>query len=565
MYRKQTFGHATRMSPIPDNGRREGPAAAAADRRVTTIALRVLFLAVLVHRAVQLYLLWPPLAHQIDLNPQAQVMQLLPRDLWREHFFAAIAWLQQSPPLPNLVFGMIVNLLESPRAIALALIALNGVGSALTAALMALLLIRLGIGTFAGCALAGIFAASPDLLLMEYHTWGHFHYEISSMLLCVLASHAALGVRRSRGSGAALWLGFWVALLALTRATYSYLFVVVFAWLLAAQGTRRPVVLASFLLPVMLLQGGWALKILVHHDYWSFATSSWGGANAYTGDALRNGTQRQFRQWVEQSPDACEQPWQGMLTQLPPYLFFMRIFDPSEHLPVTQAVLDHDRAIDVRRGQRVILDTLAFRELSLCLQRAYMRYWMENPRLAIASSLQSYKLFWLPIRQFNVLQPNPILPDMPVFEPLPHPGQLLRAALAERARGGYRMLQRSIGFTATRPQELVPVSVLVLPVLPLLLHAVNMLALHLLPVLAPGFHWRNGGLRAGSWPPGFGFLPLLYVYLALVCNLVEYGENMRFRLEVEPLVWAISAVCVRLFWMNSGRRSAPRTGGRADA
>jgi hypothetical protein len=36
----------------------------------------------------------------------------------------------------------------------------------------------------------------------------------------------------------------------------------------------------------------------------------------------------------------------------------------------------------------------------------------------------------------------------------------------------------------------------------------------------------------------------VYGYLAVLVNLVETLENMRYRLEVEPLIWLITLICV---------------------
>ena len=69
-----------------------------------------------------------------------------------------------------------------------------------------------------------------------------------------------------------------------------------------------------------------------------------------------------------------------------------------------------------------------------------MRYWLQDPLSVIASSWHSYQLFWLPVRQFNVMHSNPIQPVMPVFEPQPHPGQSLRAAWAGAPRAAKRRI-----------------------------------------------------------------------------------------------------------------------------
>jgi hypothetical protein len=46
------------------------------------------------------------------------------------------------------------------------------------------------------------------------------------------------------------------------------------------------------------------------------------------------------------------------------------------------------------------------------------------------------------------------------------------------------------------------------------------------------------------WPAGFGFVVLTCIYLAAVANLVEFGENMRFRLAIEPLCWCVALVVI---------------------
>lgn len=38
----------------------------------------------------------------------------------------------------------------------------------------------------------------------------------------------------------------------------------------------------------------------------------------------------------------------------------------------------------------------------------------------------------------------------------------------------------------------------------------------------------------------FFFMAMIYLYAALVFNLPEYPENMRFRLTIEPLIWILS-------------------------
>jgi hypothetical protein len=46
----------------------------------------------------------------------------------------------------------------------------------------------------------------------------------------------------------------------------------------------------------------------------------------------------------------------------------------------------------------------------------------------------------------------------------------------------------------------------------------------------------------------------LVAYVAVVANLAEFGENMRFRLSVEPILWLLTAFsCSFVFRMARGR------------
>jgi hypothetical protein len=93
-----------------------------------------------------------------------------------------------------------------------------------------------------------------------------------------------------------------------------------------------------------------------------------------------------------------------------------------------------------------------------------------------------------------------------------------------------------------------PATVLALPLLPGLFALVAMVAVHLLPVIAVIVHRRLRDNGQAIWPAGLGFMLLACVYLAGVSSLVEYGENMRFRLEIEPVIWVVSLVALRTAW-----------------
>jgi hypothetical protein len=45
-------------------------------------------------------------------------------------------------------------------------------------------------------------------------------------------------------------------------------------------------------------------------------------------------------------------------------------------------------------------------------------------------------------------------------------------------------------------------------------------------------------------PPEVYFLITCYVYAALIMNISDHGENMRFRLSIEPIIWIITTAAL---------------------
>jgi hypothetical protein len=269
------------------------------------------------HRLLQLWLLWPVLSGQILAWAGNQAPTMLPAVIMREHPWWGLWYLQQTPPIPYGIWAIVLNLFHSPYAIAVACIVLQAVLSSLTAVAMALLLRRLRFGSWLSFAIAVVFLLHGDLIVIEYHTMGQMFHNLLTMLLVVLACHQALNLLRRMDARAACLLGVCAGLLALTRATFSFFWPVMLVWLILAGAWRRPAVVLAFLLPVLVLHGGWMVKNRVALGHWSSSTSSWGGANLYHGEVLRNGPE-QFRQWITEHKGLCPSPWYELTVDMPP-------------------------------------------------------------------------------------------------------------------------------------------------------------------------------------------------------------------------------------------------------
>lgn len=542
------------------------PTMAAGESATQRMWLAWLFLFCVGHRLVQWLVLQKQIAVAAALNGDVAIMQLLPADLWRQQFWAALLYLQQTPPVPNLIYGIAALCFDSGPSLATFLILFCGLLSSIACVLMALLLTRLGFARWLACAIAVVFLLSADLLMFDYFAFGQSFYEQLTMVGVLCAALAAIALARAGGWRAALVLGCAVALLALTRASFSYFVLPAFLWLLWNMRSRIDAkVLAGFLLPVLLLHGGWALKQSIVQGSWMWSTSSWGGLNMMMGDVRRIGVRARDGENTESIPvfdmaqaarqTPCLQRWRH-LWKTSPFVLFSAAFDgtAATNAGPSAAALDRDATAAQARGGRFALDSAALREFSHCLQRARQTFWLQHPGWALRAGWQSYGVFWSPLGGVAETAPTLLMPVKPLWlnppaSPVWRPqGELLTWPAYLIRQQKYRL------FLYYDAQDMAPATMLVLPFLPSMFALLAMIALHLLPPVAAVMCWRNPAGFAGAWPAGLGFLIITYLYLAGVSSLVEYGENMRFRLEVEPVIWAIGMVALRMLWQELRKR-----------
>jgi hypothetical protein len=536
---------------------------------MSTISTKYLALAVfalgLLHRAIQLFLTADAVTRQVALNPTWQGMQYLPVDLFQKNLAAALLYLQQTPPLPNLVVGLLCRLTADPALRAIILIAFAGILSCIAGALLFLLLVRMRVWPLAAFVIALLFLGNSGVLLLEYTAFGQCFYEQMTMVGCLIAALAAISLVQQNSAVAAIWLGVAIAALALSRATFSYFVIPAIAWLLWHR--MPPKYLLLFLLPVALLQGGWAAKQYWVQGHWLWATSTWGGANMQIGDNKRYDTG--FANWRTQATDIdCAGRWSDMFEE-PLGIFFsysLRITgtDSVRNIPADRgpslAARTADFAAYEARGKWLPIDSAGFRELSACTQQMYFRYWLNNPDKAFGGMAKSYAQFWQPIDSYTAVLPTVLVASRPAEAGGPSARQTLGSFLNPPH---YFVMQAPIqGFTGSDSPRLVPANVAVIPFAPQLATVLAFIMLHSLPLIAAYIRIRSGSMK-DVFPAGFSFLLLLYVYVAGICNLVEYGENMRFRLAVEPVIWSIGVItaCSLIAWL---RRRGSRPGSYGD-
>jgi hypothetical protein len=149
-------------------------------------------------------------------------------------------------------------------------------------------------------------------------------------------------------------------------------------------------------------------------------------------------------------------------------------------------------------------------------------------------------MFWFPIRQFQVARPFPLRIEMDTYPEGIHWFRALHDSWREWGEN-YSIRQTTMFLVEPKPSDYAPAKVITLPFFTSFISAFNCVLLHSMPLLLL-FAWLVR--RQLTWPKGFSFLLLIYCYLAGLSSAVEFGENMRFRVDVEPIIWVICAVVV---------------------
>ena len=514
-----------------------GTSALAIERRRLIVAWVIVGAVAVAHR-VALFLM-----HRADLdaliaaNPTWYTFQYLPAEMLRDHLWRALLLLQQTPPVSNLIMGMVLKWWAWPDGVARVLIGAQTVLSILTAGVLVHLLAMLYPRRIVVWTVAGLlFVLSTDLVVLEYNSMGQSFYGPLGMLATLLVLDALVSLRRTGRLGWAVCAGAATGILLLTRATW-YLFPIVTLALVAilAPTRRRRAVLAC-LVPIVICQGSWALKNYVIYGYLSPATSSWGGLNALAG--LRTaGLLGEFEAFRNAN---------GLVRPVPP------------------EVRTRDQAVERRLGlDNPMLNSLAFRVAYADYQRDFIHFARTHPGVILRKWWMAYRVFWQPIANYGSYFVALFAVSNRITDPFDF-GDIVRQLRAGTLPDAQYVVRGTFP-SSGRPDRFTPTTLYTAALRDPLLLMVEIVGLHLLAPLV-GFLWCADRLRRGWWAPPL-FEPLrmtallaggvLYGYFAGLVNLVETGENLRYRLEIEPVIWVIVLVAAGELWRLC-RRSRPR-------
>lgn len=500
------------------------------------------------HRLVLWYLYGPQLRALAAANPDWLTGQYLPIALLRDHALAALWFLQQTPPLPNVLMAVLLARFSWPIGVAEALIVLQGCIGVATSMLLTWMILFVYPGRrVLAAAVGAAFVLSTDLVVLEYNSLGQTIYENLAMLLtlCVLA--LLLLYWRTARTALAAAVGVAVALLALTRATWSF-FALPCAVLLfaAAPAGRRVRAMLLYSVAVLLLQGGWSVKNWIVFGELSMRTSSWAGWNLGVG--MRNsGFADEFTTFIHTHRSADGAPL---------HCIALELASPPPNPPEITA---RDQAVDAALGApNSILNSNGFRYAADQCVEAVIAFCRAAPGTCVERAWRGYRLMWQPIANYGSKKfVNLFATDTAIQDSLDIRSVLALISarrLPDRQfvmSGTYPRVSRSPAEFYT-PRWLDPLVLIAMVI------GVHVLAPFLLILWAVRFLC---GASGAALPRAAGVLTMaagIYAYFAAVASIGDYGENMRFRLDVEPIIWLIALIAfveiARMFGALLGRR-----------
>jgi hypothetical protein len=191
-------------------------------------------------------------------------------------------------------------------------------------------------------------------------------------------------------------------------------------------------------------------------------------------------------------------------------------------------------------GVAVKLNSVAARMISGEYRRAVERYMLAHPMSFAQRFGVAYRLFWQRMADYGVKGFNPLYVE-PVDVGL---AGLRVRGFAEAPRV---MMGRDVNLLVAKLSDSRPAWFGTISLAPL--DAVSIVVLHLLfPLILGVWLWRRARGRAAVLPQGFWVLAASTLYGVVVFNAVDVGENMRFRLTIEPAIIGLVAACVATVW-----------------
>jgi hypothetical protein len=439
---------------------------------------------------------------RFDMTPLEYYWQYMDPPLLKTRLLESVYYLHIQPPLFNLFLGVVLKCFPGHEMLAFSLI-YEALGMTLLLSMFNLMR-RLGIKAFVCGALCIAFMLSPSSIL--YENWLCYTLPMATATtLSAVALNAYLGSGRSRYAGLFFTL---LAIIVLTRSLFHL------AWFLGAmcvlllvrRAAWRRIVLAA-LIPLIVICSVYVKNLML---FGSFSTSTWLGFSL-----------SRFITFRLSEHDRRDLVARGIVSEFSLIRPFRSVGAYSHllDLPETPGIpaLDQKLKSMPRPGGNINLNNLVFVEVSRRYREDALAIVKTRPGVYLRSLAVSFGIFFLPASDYQAFPDN---------------SEKIRSLETIYDRGLY-------GQFLTRPPPLEWPDMRYSKLIRRLSDIGFFIVAGFVVFLVAG--WRFVRRPAGDRQDSirrytFVFIYLNVIYVMLVGNCIEIGENNRFRFLIDPLV-----------------------------
>lgn len=440
-----------------------------------------------------------PLAHVDDHTFN---MWYLPPEIIQHHFAESILYLRGEPPLPQLFLGMLMKIAGWPFAWPLDSILLS-IATLITAFLIRSIVLRFSFHWMLATAIAAAWCIYPANLGVEVAAFPTAFYEALPEFFFTLALWLCLHCFDAEKTNRWLWLfGFTGVLLSMSRSTLSWIFLLpIFIVIFIPTSNKKKIIIGCLALSIQLL---WSVKNYAVYGQFNFETASDVGQNILS-TVMNTGHFQEFHTFsIHQNPN------DSFVLYGLPCLAKADIACAEKFMPHTE---ERDNLLKQQLSTSSVLwgESYFMHEMSKRIKPLFSDFLLHNPLIAVDMVFRSYQLFW-----GNIYWQVSYIPGLDTDALL-----LNTNAVFEK----YKWLN------ITAIHLLAPVVLFIICITLIQQRSLSHLQV------------------------GFLYALLAFCYVALVSSLGDHGENARYRVDVEPLVWLLPFLSFRCIadWLSQAK------------
>ncbi|MCG8527456.1 MAG: glycosyltransferase family 39 protein [Opitutales bacterium] len=523
------------------------------NRRLEGLSLRSLclgaFSIVLVHRLLTFATYYPEIYAYMMENGQGEFLtwQYNTIDSYRSDFWKSLWYFQQNPPLPELIFGFCANIFPWPVGTHLAMVFIQFLNTALTTALVILILSHFTSAKYLwrGALLLIVLSLSISTVTMEYNWYGQTNYENLGILFLSLLFLSFLQYQKNKSLRYVFLMGLWVACLALTRSTFCYLFPLPLVFILIAGKFKKPIrTVSAYLVCILILQFGWSFKNKIVYDYFSISNSSWKGLICMTGLHIA-GYGSEFYDHIFENSDEFEDWFVRMHREKGRVVFWGEIPQVEKFFP--QEVLALDRHLSKEKGIHMqYSNNMVTKVLSDEYAKVYQSFVAAHPDIIVQKFVKGWEALWRPIKNYPHLFVAPFYTEPVIWNGLDLWQGFRKIGPAFHPNRVFINSAKNARFSGDEA------SLLTINYVPDLMRLVNVVNMTLLPFVLPIMLLLilTGRVKLEGTFLAYLLIVGVIYYLACSVSLVQFSrENCRYRIPIEPFIWML--LFIHIQWIYS--------------